>query len=95
MTATMTPSALMTADDVASELSIPRVAVMRLIARRQLPATPVGKGTSYYYRITPPALIDYVQRGAPDLKMPPTQAGWFYDRVTADAEMMFTDAMNN
>jgi len=73
-------SKLLSIEDAAAELNVGALAVNRLIARRVLKATPIDKGAKTVagsYRIVDSDLADYVRRGAPDVKPPDHNDGWF------------------
>lgn len=58
------PTAALSLSQVAQELGTDEVSVLRLIARGVFAATLVGQN----YRVTPAAIADYLNRGAPDFK---------------------------
>lgn len=67
-------TALLTVEDVATELQVKPLAVRRLISLRLLNATLVGRD----FRIVPADLQSYVSKGAQRLAMPPMEhdGGW-------------------
>ncbi len=76
-----TTVALMNLSEVAHDLSVTPLEVLRLIARKQLRATRLGD--SGPYRVTVANLEDYVNRGAADLRLPEYTAdrAWFDDSL--------------
>jgi hypothetical protein len=106
---TMTMSGvLLTVHDVARELNKSNVEVLRLIARRALKAARtgtnrltnqygegiLGQGGSVEFRVAPSDLADYIQRGAPDIEMPPLKHSWLWDDALARATEQFVLALN-
>lgn len=72
---------LLTVSEVAGELSVDDLAVMRLISKRALKGVQVGSGKNRPWRVTRAELLSYVSAGAKDLVMPTSSsAGWFDNR---------------
>jgi len=79
-------SPLLSVDQVAGELGVQPLAVRRLIAFGALKANRLGDTGEW--KVLPDALQKYVTDGAPLLKMPDVQGGWFKDnplRAAAEA----------
>jgi len=70
-------SDLLTIEDVATELDVKPLAVLRLIARRVLTAGRLGdKADKPVYRVQRADVTAYVAKNSPDLAMPEIQDGW-------------------
>lgn len=75
---------LLNLEAAAAELAVSELAILRLIAKKLLPATKVGvNADGNEWRIDPTALAAYVRAGVKDLRMPEIDGPWFTRRWDA------------
>jgi hypothetical protein len=91
MSTTTVTTDILSVEDVATILSVPSLAVQRLIAKEALKATELQPGT---FRILAGDLSNYVRAGAKGLTLPAFSGVWFDARETRLADAFQTAVIN-